>query len=88
MSHAGNPDILKRLARARGHLTSVVTMVEEGRDALAVAQQMQAVIKALEKAKQELILHHIDHHLVEASEALPQDVRDRLAEFREISKYL
>lgn len=88
MSHAGNPDILKRLARARGHLTSVVTMVENGRDALAIAQQMQAVIKALEKTKQELILHHIDHHLVEASEALPPDVRDRLAEFREISKYL
>ena len=69
MSHAHNTDILKRLARARGHLTSVVTMVEEGRDALT-------------------ILHHIDHHLVEASDALPKDVRDRLAEFREISKYL
>tara|TARA_R110002124_G_scaffold72809_2_gene195553 strand:- start:2582 stop:2848 length:267 start_codon:yes stop_codon:yes gene_type:complete len=88
MSHAHNTDILKRLARARGHLTSVVTMVEEGRDALTIAQQMQAVIKALEKTKQEMILHHIDHHLVEASDALPKDVRDRLAEFREISKYL
>ncbi|WP_339745820.1 metal-sensing transcriptional repressor [uncultured Maricaulis sp.] len=88
MSHANNSDILKRLARARGHLTSVVTMVEEGRDALAIAQQMQAVIKALEKTKQVLILDHIDHHLVEASEDLPPDVRDRLAEFREISKYL
>ena len=63
-------------------------MVEEGRDALTIAQQMQAVIKALEKTKQEMILHHIDHHLVEASDALPKDVRDRLAEFREISKYL
>ncbi|WP_417470231.1 metal-sensing transcriptional repressor [Maricaulis sp.] len=88
MSHANNTDILKRLARARGHLSSVVAMVEEGRDALAIAQQMQAVIKALEKTKQVLILDHIDHHLVEASDALPQDVRDRLAEFREISKYL
>ena len=88
MSHANNPDILKRLARARGHLNSVVAMVEDGHEALAIAQQMQAVIRALEKAKHVLILDHIDHHLVEATEALPQDVRERLAEFREIAKYL
>lgn len=88
MSHADNPDILKRLRRAEGHLSSVVHMVAEGRDGLAIAQQMQAVIRALEKTKQMLILDHIDHHLGEVTGPLPPDVQQKIAEFREITKYL
>lgn len=88
MSHANNPDIIRRLRRAEGHLTSVVRMVSEGRDGLAIAQQMQAVIKALEKTKQMLILDHIDHHLGEVTGPLPPKVQQRIAEFREITKYL
>lgn len=65
MSHANNPAILSRLRRAEGHLASVVRMIAEGRDGLTIAQQMQAVIKALEKTKQMLILDHIEHHLGE-----------------------
>lgn len=88
MSHANNPEILKRLRRAEGHLASVVRMVAEGRDGLAIAQQMQAVIKALEKTKQLLIHDHIDHHLGEVTGPLPAEVQLKLAEFREITKYL
>lgn len=88
MSHANNPVILKRLRRAEGHLASVVRMVAEGRDGLIIAQQMQAVIRALEKSKQMLILDHIDHHLGEATRPLPPDVQQKIAEFREITKYL
>lgn len=88
MSHANNPDILKRLRRAEGHLSSVVRMVADGRDGLVIAQQMQAVIRALEKAKQVLILDHIDHHLGEAAGPLPLEVQQKIAEFREITKYL
>lgn len=88
MSHAGSPDILKRLRRAEGHLASVVRMVADGRDGLAIAQQMQAVIRALEKTKQMLILDHIDHHLGEVTGPLPPDVQQKIAEFREITKYL
>ncbi|WP_137390362.1 metal-sensing transcriptional repressor [Rhodoligotrophos defluvii] len=88
MSHADNPDILKRLRRAEGHLASVVRMVAEGRDGLAIAQQMQAVIRALEKTKQMLILDHIDHHLGEVTGPLPPDVQQKIAAFREITKYL
>jgi uncharacterized protein len=46
------------------------------------------VIKALEKSKQMLILHHIDHHLAEASGSLSTETRDQIAKFREITKYL
>lgn len=88
MSHANNSDILKRLRRAEGHLGSVVRMVAEGRDGLTLAQQMQAVIKALEKTKQMLILDHINHHLGEATTPLPPEVQQKIAEFREITKYL
>lgn len=88
MSHADNPEILKRLRRAEGHLATVVRMVADGRDGLVIAQQMQAVIKAIEKAKQMLILDHIDHHLGVIAGPMPQEVRQKLAEFREITRYL
>ena len=32
--HPSHPDIIKRLKRAEGHLRSIVTMLEEGRDCL------------------------------------------------------
>jgi DNA-binding FrmR family transcriptional regulator len=88
MSHAGSPDILKRLRRAESHLAAVVRMVADGRDGLAIAQQMQAVIRALEKAKQMLIPDHIDHHPGEAAGPLPPEVQHKIAAFREITKYL
>lgn len=43
------------------HLPTVVKMVADNKDGLAIAQQMQAVIAALEKAKQLIIIDHIDH---------------------------
>jgi len=88
MSHANDPDILKRLRRAEGHLTSVTRMVADGRDALAIAQQMQAVIRAIEKAKHLIILDHMDHHLGEAAGPLSAKAQKMLAEFRELAKYL
>ena len=88
MSHVNDPEIHKRLRRAEGHLGTVVKMVAEGKDGLAIAQQMQAVIKALEKAKQLIIIDHIDHHLGEGTEGMSPEVKDKLAVFREITKYL
>lgn len=88
MSHADNPEIIKRLRRAEGHLASVVRMVADGRDGLAIAQQMQAVIRALEKSKQMLIIDHIDHHLGEITGPLPGEAKQKLAALREIAKYL
>ena len=55
---------------------------------MVIAQQMQAVIKALEKAKQMLIIDHIDHHLGEVTGPLPPEFRQKIAELREITKYL
>ena len=87
MSHANDPEIMKRLRRAEGHLASVIRMVADGRDGLAIAQQMQAVIRALEKSKQMLIIDHIDHHLGEITGRLPEG-QQKLAALREITKHL
>lgn len=88
ISHANSPEFLKRLRLAERHLAAVVNMVAKGREGLDIAQQLQAVIKALETSKRLLILDHIDHHLVAAFGTLPDEVREQLAGFREITKYL
>ena len=88
MSHTNNPKILGRVKRAQGHLATVVRMIEEGRDGVVIAQQMSAVIQALEKAKGALILDHIEHHLEEVVGPLPRECRERLAGLGELAKYL
>ncbi|KQT86196.1 metal-sensing transcriptional repressor [Aurantimonas sp. Leaf443] len=88
MSHRTDPELKKRLKRAEGHLSSVLRMVEEGRDALLLAQQLQAVIKALEKSKQMLILDHIDHHLADLPGPRPHGMDEAVAQLREIARYL
>lgn len=88
MTHATDDELFKRLRRAEGHLATVVRMVSDGADGLATAQQLQAVIKALEKAKKALILDYIDHHLIEITGPLPDDLQAKLSDFREITKYL
>ena len=59
MSHAANLDLINRLKRAQGHLAKILEMVTEGRDGLQTAQQMQAVIAALDKTKTLLVSDHI-----------------------------
>lgn len=88
MSHISDPEIHKRLRRAAGHLSTVVKMVADNKDGLAIAQQMQAVIAALEKAKQLIIIDHIDHHLAQGDAGLTPQMREKLTVFREITKYL
>ncbi|MCK5501266.1 MAG: metal-sensing transcriptional repressor [Tritonibacter mobilis] len=80
--HASHPKLSARLKRAEGHLRSVIDMIEHGRPCLEVAQQLQAVEKAVRNAKQALIHDHMDHCLDgENSES------DR-AELKAISRYL
>ena len=80
--HASHPAVIARLKRADGHLRSVIAMIEAGRPCLDIAQQLQAVEKAVANAKRTLIHDHMDHCLdADASEA------DR-AELRDITRYL
>ncbi len=80
--HASHPALVARLKRADGHLRAVIAMIEAGKPCLEIAQQMQAVEKAVTNAKRALIHDHMDHCLdAEGSEM------DR-AELRTIARYL
>jgi DNA-binding FrmR family transcriptional regulator len=83
-----HPDVLKRLKRAQGHLKSVVMMLEEKRECLEIAQQLQAVEKAIGSAKKILIHDHIDHCLQHSIRKGPQEAASTAREFREITKFL
>ena len=88
MSHASNPDLINRLRRANGHLAGIIKMVEEGEDGLKIAQQMAAVVSALDKAKTLIVTDHIEHHLEELIGPLPGALRTDLAKLGELAKYL
>lgn len=86
--HRPHPDIVKRLKRAEGHLRSVVAMLEEQRGCLEVAQQLQAVERAIVSAKKALVHDHIDHCLELAVKAGGKGGSRAVDEFKEITKYL
>ena len=87
-THDTHPAVIKRLRRAGGHLSSVVSMLEAGKPCLEVAQQLQAVEKAITQAKKTLIQDHLDHCLSHRVDAKGKVRPDSLAEFRQITKYL
>ena len=87
-THASHPAIIKRLKRANGHLASIVEMIEQGRTCLDIAQQLQAVEKAVQQAKKTLIQDHLDHCLEDLVGPLQRGQRHSMEEFREITRYL
>lgn len=88
MSHAHNTDLTNRLKRAHGHLAKIITMIEEGRDGLETAQQLQAVVSALDKAKTVLVTDHIEHHLEDVVGPLSREAREKLSRLTDLAKYL
>jgi len=86
--HQSHPDIIKRLKRAGGHLTSVIEMIEAGRPCLELTQQLHAVESAIANAKRTLIHDHLDHCLESALGAIGRDQRAPIDEFKQITKYL
>jgi len=80
--HATHPALIARLKRADGHLRAVIDMIEVGKPCLEIAQQLQAVEKAVVNAKRALIHDHLDHCL--GADHSPAD-RDEL---KTISRYL
>jgi len=87
-THTTHPAIVKRLKRAHGHLKSIITMLDEGRGCLQIAQQLQAVEKAIVNAKKILVHDHIDHCLEHAARGGARSTDNAIQEFKEITKYL
>lgn len=87
-THATHPEVIKRLKRAQGHLNSILTMLEEDRDCLEIAQQLHAVEKAIGSAKKNLVHDHIDHCLENSVRKGTRGANNAIREFKEITKYL
>ncbi|WP_288373577.1 metal-sensing transcriptional repressor [uncultured Marinobacter sp.] len=86
--HQSHPDIIKRLKRARGHLESVIGMMDQEKPCLDLAQQLHAVEKAIQQAKRVLVQDHIEHCLDDAIGQLEPEQQRRVDEFKAIARYL
>ncbi len=86
--HAGYESVAKRLKRASGHLLNVISMVESNRECVDIAQQLQAVERAVAAAKRTLVHEHLDHCLDDAMQGQPKSVRQAMNGFKDITKYL
>jgi hypothetical protein NreA len=82
-----HPEVLKRLKRANGHLNSVTKMMEENRPCLEIAQQLHAVIGALENARVVFIEEHINNCLQNSLND-PESAQQVLKDFKTLTKYL
>lgn len=80
--HASHDEIKKRLKRAKGHLETVITMIEDERECVDVARQLHAVYKAIAAAKNVYIHDHIEHCLDGNHKEIDLD------EIKEITKYI
>jgi DNA-binding FrmR family transcriptional regulator len=88
-THSLRPDVIKRLKRAHGHLAKVIEMMEGDTECLMIAQQLQAVVNAVNNAKTLHVQDHIEHCLeVALTEAKLNRKSPAIGEFKEIAKYL
>lgn len=87
-SHSTHPDIINRLKRANGHIAKIVSMIEEERPCLEVAQQMQSVCSALLNAKKIFVQDHIEGCIEIEKNQSRSDVKQKMKELKEITKYL
>jgi len=85
--HSSHNDVLRRLKVAKGHLEKVIRMIEEGEPCLTVAQQLKAVHSGIERGKATYIRDHMEHCLDDAS-SNSSNRPEKLAEFKQISKFL
>ena len=83
-----HPDVVKRLKRADGHLQTIIAMIEQGRPYVQLAQQLEAVERAIENAKKALIHDYIEQCLDRAGATAGPRGRTPLRELKAVAKYL
>jgi hypothetical protein NreA len=88
MKHASHPDIIRRLKQAQGQLSSLLTMFDDGRSCMDLAQQLQAVESIIHTAKRTLIQDHMEHCIGDAVGEGGMSAQQALREFKALSKYL
>ena len=65
-SHTETQKVINRLSRAIGHLESIRTMVEEGRECSEVLIQIAAVKSAVNNIGKLILQDHIEHCVIDA----------------------
>lgn len=77
--HTETQKVIHRLSRAIGHLESIKTMVEEGRDCSEVLIQIAAVRSAVNNIGKLILKDHIEHCIVDAVETGDKQVLQELS---------
>lgn len=77
--HTETQKVIHRLSRAIGHLESIKTMVEEGRDCSEVLIQIAAVKSAVNNIGKLILRDHIEHCIVDAVETGDKQVLQELS---------
>ena len=63
-----NDKLIQRIRRLKGQLAGVERMLSESEDCYRILQTVTACRGALNGLTRELILSHIDHHLIECKD--------------------
>lgn len=79
-THTNTKAVLNRMSRAIGHMESVKTMIEEGRDCSEVLIQIAAVRSAINNIGKIILEDHIKHCVVDAVETGDEKVLEDLEE--------
>ena len=66
--HENTKAVLNRMSRAIGHMESIKTMIENGRDCTEVLIQIAAVRSAINNVGKIILEDHINHCIVDAVE--------------------
>ena len=78
--HENTRAVLNRMSRAIGHMESIKTMIEDGRDCSELLIQIAAVRSAINNIGKIILEDHIRHCVVDALETGDQKVLDDLDE--------
>ena len=73
--HTQTKAVVNRLARAIGHLESVKTMVEDGRDCTDVLVQLAAVRSALSSTAKVILKDHLEHCISDGEGSTEEQLR-------------
>ena len=80
-----NSKLIKRVRRLKGQLEGVERLLEEHADCYKVLQSAAACRGALDGLTKELILNHLEHHLIKNPDAT-DSVKEASEEMHEIIK--
>lgn len=78
-----NTKLIARIRRLKGQLEGVERMLTEGEDCFTILQSAAACRGAFNALTKELILSHVEHHLIESKDA-SAGIRDTGKEIQDI----